>query len=173
MGKILIDPCDILIVDQIGKDISGDGMDPNVSGATSCAPYVTGGLRAQRTVVLSLSKETHGSALGMGAAHAITRRLFNEIDYDATYVNALTSRVVDYTRIPPIMDTDKEAIQFAALSAASVDMSNLRIIRIQDTMNIEKIWISEALRPEAEKTANVEILGEAMPFPFNSAGNLW
>ena len=173
MAKIIIDPCDILIVDQIGKEISGDGMDPNVSGATPCAPYVTGGLTAQRTVVLSLSKETHGSAVGMGAAHAITRRLFNEIDYDATYVNALTARVVDYTRIPPIMDTDKEAIQFAAISAASVDLKNLRIIRIQDTMNVEKIWISEALRKEAEKNPNIEILSEAAPFPFNSAGNLW
>jgi hypothetical protein len=173
MARILIDPCDILIVDQIGKEISGDGMDPNVSGASSSTPYITGGLKAQRTVILSLSKDTHGSALGMGAAHAVTRRLFNEIDYDATYVNSLTSRWVDYSRIPPIMDTDKEAIQFAILSAASVDLKNIRIIRIQDTMNVEKIWISEALRQEAEKRPDVEILTPAAPFPFNSAGNLW
>ncbi|MCL1993934.1 MAG: nickel-dependent lactate racemase [Spirochaetes bacterium] len=173
MAKILIDPCDILVVDQIGKEISGDGMDPNVSGATSCAPYVTGGLNAQRTVVLSLTADTHGQAVGMGAAHAITKRLFNEIDYDATYVNALTARVIDYTRIPPIMDNDKEAIQFAARSAASVDLDNLRIIRIQDTMNVEKIWISEALRQEAEQHNDIEILSEAVHFPFNSDGNLW
>ena len=173
MAKILIDPCDVLVVDQIGKEISGDGMDPNVSGATSCAPYVTGGLTAQRRVILSLTKETHGSAVGIGAAEAITRRLYNEIDYDATYVNALTSRVVAYTKIPPVMDTDKEAIQFAAFSASSVDPDNLRIIRIVDTMNVEQIWISEALKAEAEKHPDVEILGEAAPFPFNSAGNLW
>ena len=68
MQKILIDPCDVLIIDQIGKEISGSGMDPNVSGATSCTPYVSGGLVAQRRVILSLSKETHGTAVGMGAA---------------------------------------------------------------------------------------------------------
>jgi hypothetical protein len=172
MAKILIDPCDILIVDQIGKEVSGDGMDPNVSGATPCAPYVTGGLSAQRTVVLNLSEETHGQAVGMGAAHAITRKLFNAIDYDATYINALTSRVIDYTRIPPIMDTDREAIQFAALSASSVDMDNLRIIRILDTAHVEKIWLSEALLGEAKAHPDIEILSAPAPFPFDSAGNL-
>ena len=173
MAKILIESCDILIVDQIGKEISGDGMDPNVSGPTSFTPYVTGGLNTQRTVALSLSKETHGSAVGMGAADAVTKRLFNEIEYDSTYVNSITSRVVGYVKIPPVMDTDKEAIQFAAVSASAVDLKNLRIIRILDTMHVEKIWISEALKAEAEKHADVEILSDAAPFPFNSAGNLW
>lgn len=172
MAKILIDPCDILIVDQIGKEISGDGMDPNVSGATPCAPYVTGGLRVQRTVVLNLSKETHGQAVGMGAAHAITRKLFNAIDYDATYINGLTSRVIDYTRIPPIMDNDREAIQFAALSASSVDMGSLRIIRILDTAHIENIYLSEALLDEAKAHPGIEILSAPMPFPFDKDGNL-
>jgi hypothetical protein len=172
MAKILIDPCDVLVVDQIGKEISGDGMDPNISGATECAPYVTGGLTAQRRVILSLTKETHGSAVGIGAADAITKRLYNEIDYDATYVNALTSRVVAYTKIPPVMDNDKEAIQFACFSAASVDRKNLRIVRIVDTANVEQIWISEALRGEAEKNPNVKILGDAKPFLFDGAGNL-
>jgi hypothetical protein len=172
MAKILIDSCDILIVDQIGKEISGDGMDPNVSGATPCAPYVSGGLRAQRTVVLRLSEETHGQAVGMGAAHAITRRLFNAIDYDATYVNALTSRVVDYTRIPPVMDNDREAIQFAALSASSVDMNHLRIIRIQDTAYIETLWLSETLLAEAQAHSAIDVLTEPRPFPFDSDGNL-
>ena len=173
MAKILIDSCDVLVVDQIGKEISGDGMDPNISGANSCTPYVTGGLNAQRTAILSLSKETHGSAVGMGAAHAVTRRLFNAIDFDASYVNSLTARWVDFIRIPAILDTDKEAIQFALLSASDVDLQNPRIIRIKDTMHVENIWISEALRPEAEKNPNIEIQGGAVPFAFNSAGDLW
>ena len=173
MGKILIDPCDILIVDQIGKEISGTGMDPNVSGDTLCAPYLTGAIKVQLTVALSLTKETHGSAIGMGAAHAITKRLYNEIDYDFTYVNGLTARTPDYIKTPPVMDTDKEAIQFAVLAAASIDRANLRIIRIQDTMNINKIWISEALRPQAEKHPGIEIISDAAPFPFNSEGNLF
>ena len=173
MPKILLESCDILVVDQIGKDISGDGMDPNVSGAAICTPFIKGGLKAQRTVVLGLSKETHGSAVGMGLAHATTRRLFDKIDYDATFVNAITSRIIDHMRIPPVMDCDKEAIQFAAISAAAVDLKNLRIIRILDTMHVEKIWISEALKAEAEKHPDVEILSALEPFQFDGNGNLF
>jgi len=173
MAKILIDSCDVLVVDQIGKEISGDGMDPNITGTSSVTPYITGGLKAQRTVILSLTKETHGSAVGTGLSHAITRRLFNEIDFDATYVNSLTARSVDILKIPAILDTDKEAIQFAVLSAADVDLNNPRIIRILDTMHIEKIFISEAMRSEAEKNSDVEILGSAAPFSFNNEGNLF
>ena len=173
MPKIHIETCDVLVVDKIGKEISGDGMDPNVSGATACSPYVTGGLNAQRRVILSLSEETHGSAVGIGAAEAITKRLYNAIDYDATYVNALTSRVVSYCKIPPVMDTDKEAIQFAAFSASSVDMNKLRLIRITDTSNVENIWVSEALKAEAEKHPDMEILSDPAPFKFNAFGNLW
>ena len=172
MPKILLPSCDILIVDQIGKEISGGGMDPNVSGATACAPYIRGGLQAQHTVILSLTPDTHGVAVGMGAAHAITRRLYDEIDYDATYINGLTSRAVEYVRIPPVMDNDREAVQFAALSASSVDMNNLRIIRILDTVHIEKICISEALIDEAKKINDIEITGKPEPMPFDAAGNL-
>ena len=80
---IPFDSTDVLVVDRIGKDISGDGMDPNITGPSPCSPWITGGIKANRTAILDLTEETHGAALGIGAAHTITRRLFNKIDYDA------------------------------------------------------------------------------------------
>ncbi|MDR1655716.1 MAG: hypothetical protein LBR96_06935, partial [Treponema sp.] len=110
---IHFDSADVLVLDRIGKDISGDGMDPNITGASSCSPFVEGGLKSVRTVILDLTEATHGSAMGMGAAHTITRRLFNKIDYEATYINAVTSRGLDFVRIPCILESDREAVQLA------------------------------------------------------------
>ena len=170
---ILFKEADVLIIDKIGKDISGDGMDPNVTGATHCSPFVTGGLKAQRTVVLDLSQATHGAALGIGAAHTITRRLFDKIDYESTYVNAITARNLDFIRIPIVLETDREAIQLALRTCVSIDRVNPRIIRIEDSLHTETIWISEVMRKEAEKNPKLTILEEAGPWPFDSKGNLF
>ncbi|MDR0602546.1 MAG: nickel-dependent lactate racemase [Treponema sp.] len=163
---------DVLVIDRIGKDISGDGMDPNVTGAGPCTPHVTGGLNARRTVVLDLTEGTHGSAFGMGAAHTITRRLFNKIDYEATYINAITCTVLDFARIPCILDTDREAIQLALVTCNGIDRKAARIIRIADSVHTEKILLSEAMMEEAEKNPAVEILSAPAPWPFNEEGNL-
>jgi hypothetical protein len=169
MAKILIDSCDVLIVDKIGKEISGDGLDPNVSGGGT----IEGGLTSQRIVILDLTEETHGAAMGMGAAHVSTRRLYNKIDYEATYVNALTCRCLYYANSPLIMETDEDAVKFAVMSCGDIDKKNPRIIRIEDTIHINDIWVSEALVDEAKKNPNIEIVGEKEDFPFDKSGNLW
>jgi hypothetical protein len=170
---ILLPETDVLVVDRIGKDISGDGMDPNITGASPCSPYVSGGLSCIRTVILDLTPETHGTAMGIGAAHTITRRLFNKIDYEATYVNAVTSRGLDFVRIPCILDTDKEAIQLALRTCVGNDKDHQRIIRIADSLHTETIWISEALKNEAEANKRLEIIGGPEEWPFDKNGNLW
>lgn len=163
---------DVLVVDRIGKDISGDGMDPNVTGAGPCSPFVQGGLAANRTAVLDLTEETHGSAMGIGAAHTTTRRLFGKIDYDATYVNAVTCRVLEFARIPAIADNDSEAIKLALRSSTTADMDKPRIIRITDSLHTEVFYISEAMQNEAcEK--KLTILEGPADWPFDSFGNLW
>jgi hypothetical protein len=170
---ILFDSTDVLVVDRIGKDISGDGMDPNITGAGPCTPNVTGGLKAQRTVILDLTAATHGAAFGIGAAHTITRRLFNKIDYEATYINAITCTVLDYVRIPCIMDTAREAIQHAVRTCNGIDKQNPRIIRIADSVHTHEIWISEGMKEEAEKNPHLEILSSPEAWPFDKEGNLW
>ena len=84
MPRILVDSCDVLVVDQIGKNFSGDGMDPNITG-TFCTPYATGGIRSQRVCVLDLSPETHGNGIGLGYSSATTKRVFDQLDLSSMY----------------------------------------------------------------------------------------
>jgi hypothetical protein len=169
---IPFDSADLLVVDRIGKDISGDGMDPNITGPSPCSPWITGGIRASRTVVLDLTDETHGAALGIGAAHAITRRLFNKIDYEATYVNAVTSRGIDFVRIPCILESDREAVQLGLRTCIGGDPASPRIVRIADSLHTETLAISESMEEEA-RARGLEILGGPEPWPFDGDGNLW
>jgi hypothetical protein len=165
---------DVLVVDRIGKDISGTGMDPNVTGTGYCTPFVTEScITVLRTVVLDLTTETHGTAFGIGAAHTTTKRLFDKIDFDATYVNAVTSRGVDQVKIPCIMDNDKEAIQLALRTCLNIDRDRPRIIRIPDSLHTETILISEAMQAEAEANRRLEVLSGPEEWPFDSNGNLW
>jgi len=170
---IYFDTADILVVDKIGKDISGDGMDPNITGANSCTPYVSGGLKATRTAVLDLTPNTHGQAMGMGAAHVITRRFYDKLDLDATYVNAITARSPDYVRIPLITENDREAVQLALRSCIGHDPEQPRVIRISDSMHTGTILISEAMKKEAEANNKLEIISGAEDWAFDEKGNLW
>jgi hypothetical protein len=165
---------DVLVVDRIGKDISGTGLDPNVTVTSPCTPFIPeGGITALRTAILDLTDETNGIAFGMGVAHVITRRLFEKIDYDATYINAVTSRGVDFVRIPFIVDSDREVVQLALRTCIGNDSDHPRIIRVADSFRTEYIWISEAMVQEAKENQRIEILGEPEEWGFDKDGNLW
>ena len=165
---------DVLVVDRIGKDISGTGMDPNVSGTGYCTPFVTEScITVLRTVILDLTPDTHGNAFGIGAAHSTTKRLFDKLDYDSMYVNAATSRGLDQVKIPCIMDNDKEAIQLAVRTCLGTDREHPRIIRIPDSLHTEVILISEAMLQDAKANKRIEIIGSSENWHFDKDGNLW
>lgn len=172
MPRILFDACDVLIVDEVGKNISGDGMDPNISGRfpTTCA---SGGIDAQRVAILDLTEESHGNGCGMGLADCTTRRFFNKLDLEQTYPNAITNTVVGEMKIPMIMANDKEAIQLAIKSCNEIDRAHPRVVRIKNTLKLETIQISEGLMAEAAQNSDIEIAGELGPVVFNEDGNLW
>jgi hypothetical protein len=172
MPRIMINECDILIVDQIGKNFSGDGMDPNITG-TFCTPFASGGIKSQRVAVLGLSNETHGNANGIGMASATTKRLYGQMDFAITYPNAITSKVLDTVRLPMVMDSDREAIQVCLRSCDDIDHDNPRIVRIPNSLHLEYIHISPALLEEAGAAAGMEILSGPEPFPFDRDGNLF
>ena len=173
MGHILFDTADVLVVDQIGKDCSGDGMDPNVTG-TYGSPYGddSKGFRAQRLVVLDFTESTHGNGNGIGVADVTTKRLVDKYDTEKSYPNAITSTVLVMVKIPMYMKTDKEAVQVAIKSCNEIDKENPRIVRIKDTMHLEEIYISEAMIEEAKKNPAVEIIGEPEDWGFDENGNL-
>jgi hypothetical protein len=171
MPKILFPKFDILIVDQIGKNFSGDGADPNISG-TFCTPYASGGPEFQRYIILDLSDETHGNAMGLGMADITTKRAYNKIDFDATYPNALTSTVVMGVKVPLVANSDRLAIATAIFTAVNIDKARPRIVRIPNTSHVDQIWISEAMLEEARKHPQIKVLEEPKALPFDKDGNL-
>jgi hypothetical protein len=172
MPTIKLETMDVLVIDQLGKNFSGDGIDPNISGAY-ITPYASGGPQVQRYVVLDVSDESHGNVLGAGVCHFSTKRLFDKADFDAYYPNALTSRVVLGARIPLILANDRLAFQAALYTCVDHDPANPRVVRIPNTSHIGEIMISEAMVPEARDRDDIEILEEPRPLPFDEQGNLF
>ncbi len=174
IAHLLFDKCDVLVVDKIGKNISGDGMDPNISGRFVLPKYCSGGIQAEKCVILDLTDETHGNAQGIGLAEVTTRRLFNKMKLEMTYPTGVTNTFLHLMKIPMIMDNDREAIQLALCCCPEADdQDNLKMIRIQDTMHIDEIEISEGLLPFAKADPNIEILTEPYDFAFNEEDNLF
>lgn len=171
MPKILLPKFDILVIDQIGKNFSGDGADPNVSG-TYCTPFASGGPEFQRYVILDLSDETHGNGIGLGMAEFTTKRAFDKFDFDATYPNGLTSTVVSVVKVPMVLNSDKLALQAAIHCCTGIDKAKPKIVRIKNTSHIEEILISEALLEEAKKNPRIRVLEEAKELAFDKGGNL-
>jgi hypothetical protein len=143
MPKLLVGEGDVLIVDEIGKNFSGTGVDPNITGTFS-TEYATGGLNVQRTCMLDLTACSHGNGLGVGLASVITKRLFDKLDLEKMYPNCLTSTVLQSAVIPLIMPTDKEAIQACIRTLNQVDMTRTRVVRISNSLHIGHIMLSAA-----------------------------
>ena len=171
MPRLLFDSCDLLIVDWIGKNISGDGMDPNVTGAFG-TPYASGGIDAKRICALRLTEESHHSAVGMGLADAISKKLWEQVDLDVTYPYAITSTVLEPVKIPPIMENDRLAIQLCLHTANEMDRNAPRIIRISNTLSLEHIMVSEAMLEEAKRHSDITIEGVPEELQFDEEGNL-
>ncbi len=146
MPRLLLPEIDVLVVEEIGKDISGVGMDSNVTGrgVTGPVPGFTGP-KIGRIVVLGLTEKTHGNAVGVGQADLITERLFQAIDRTVTYTNALTSGSLSNGRIPMALPTDDQAILAAASCVPGVTAANARIVRIKNTLHLGEIAVSENL----------------------------
>lgn len=171
MAKIYFDPIDILIVDEIGKNYSGTGMDPNITGRFD-DPSLNGGIHAKKIVVLDVSQESHGNAIGIHAADISTKRLMVKYDPEAVYTNAITSANICCCKLPMICNTDEEAIKIAAKMCFVSDYNKLRIVRIKNTLNLDTIQVSEALLEEAAANPNVTILEKPKEFSFDQKGNL-
>lgn len=171
MSRILIPEADVLIVHEIGKNISGDGMDPNVSG-TFATPYAHGGIKAQRVAVLNITEESHGNTVGWGMADVSTRKAFDRFDMDKTYPNSLTCRVTQVSKVPMIFKNDEECIKAAIKTCADVDIDHMRVVYIKNTLHMKEIMVSEALVDVARSIPQAEVCGECEPLKFDGQGNI-
>ncbi|MBQ9388706.1 MAG: DUF2088 domain-containing protein [Synergistaceae bacterium] len=173
MPKIIAGECDVLVVDETGKNYSGTGVDPNITGTFS-TEYATGGVKVQRTCFLRLSDESHGNALGVGLANVITKRFYESIDPEKMYPNCITSTVLASARIPCVVATDKEALQMCIRTCTGIDKKRVRIIRIPNSLHIGNIMMSEAYYDDvvSGKWEGLTALSKPEELMFDDEGRL-
>lgn len=171
MPRLLFDQIDVLVIDWIGKNISGDGMDPNITGRYP-TPYAHGGPDVNKMVVCDLTPQSHGNANGIGTADFATQRLVDKMDKEATYANGLTSTVVAPTKIATTLPNDRYALKAAVKTCNILDYTKVRLVRIKDTLHLGEIEISESMLDEARAHPDIEIVIPPRPLAFDDDGNL-
>lgn len=172
MPRLLFDQIDVLVIDYIGKNISGDGMDPNVTGRYP-TPYASGGPDVAKMVVLDVTKESKGNVNGVGAADFTTKRLQDKADFTATYLNGLTSTVCAPTKLATTLASDELAIKAAVKTCNVLDFNECRLVRIRDTLHLGEIEISVKLLDEARAHPDIEIVTpQPYLWTFDSEGYL-
>lgn len=173
LPRLPIEDIDVLVVDEMGKNISGLGVDPNVIGRLRIRgqPELTSP-RIAIIVVRSLTVDSQGNANGMGLADIVTRRLFDRVDLKATYENALTTTFIERARIPLIAETDREAMEFALQALGGADPEDLRIVRIRNTLHLEELLVSPAVVMTVRSQPDIEVADPAGPW-FDETGSMW
>ena len=174
MPSLQFDEIDVLVIEKIGKNISGSGMDPNITGRNGRGVEWDMRPHVKKIAVLDLTAETHGNATGIGGADVITMKLYNKLDISKTYANIITSTYLDGGAIPIIMNNDDDAIRLAAKTVVRVKPEELKIVRIANTLEIVDIEVStpmlDFVRTNSDK---FEIQGSPKPLKYDKKGNLY
>ena len=175
MATLPFDHLDVAVIDVMGKDKSGSGMDTNVIGrmmirgsAEFDRPNIT------NIAVLDVSDASHGNAIGLGLADFIPFRILERINLRSCYINAMTSGLGGPQRgqIPMAMPTDRDAVAAAILTCGRADLENARVVRMPDTLDLEHLLVSESLRDQVEADAALEIVGDGAPMSFDDEGQI-
>lgn len=172
LPKLFFDQLDVLLIDEIGKNISGDGMDPNITGRYP-TPYASGGPDVNKMVVLDVTVQSEGNANGVGTADFTTQRLVDKMDKEGTYANGLTSTVCAPTKIATTLPNDKMAIQAAVKTCNILDFTKVKLVRIKNTLELSQIEVSEPLLPYIAQHPNMEQISDLYEFQFDDKGNLF
>ncbi|MFO7667320.1 MAG: lactate racemase domain-containing protein [Desulfobacterales bacterium] len=173
MGSIPFDFLDLLIVDFFGKDISGIGMDSNITGRhRDIVGDFYASPHAKRIFVRDLSPGSDGNGNGIGLADITTNRLVNGLDMEKTYANAIAAISPEKAAVPVHFDTDRKCLDACAKTLGLDSMENARIVRIKSTKHLEYIQVSKALEPEIESKPNIERVSQWEPLMFDSDDNL-
>jgi hypothetical protein len=173
MPRLPFNEIDLLIVDEMGKDISGTGIDPNVTGRNrdllGVFPHPT---NVKRLFVRDLTENSNGNATGLGLADLTTRRLVDKINYQAMYMNCITGISLEKAAVPMHFETDQEAIKVALGSVGLIPPERSKIVRIKNTLLVDEVEVSEGYGEELKKRADLEILDGPKPMAFDARGNL-
>ncbi|MFE4353620.1 nickel pincer cofactor-dependent isomerase, group 22 [Peribacillus butanolivorans] len=171
MPKLPVEDIDVLVVDEIGKNYSGTGMDTNIIGRIRILGVQEPvSPRIKYIVASNVSEESHGNALGIGLADLTTRRLFDQIDHQTMNENVITSTFLHRAMIPIVLENDREAIKAALRGNWGVEPEKTRFMRIPNTLHLEYVYVSEALLPELAGLDHIEIIGEPKELEFDENG---
>jgi hypothetical protein len=171
LGRLPFDALDLLIVDEMGKNVSGTGMDPNVIGRP-CIQKPPKLPKIQQLLVRDLTAESDGNALGLGMADLTTKRLVDKINRGFTNVNVITTGAFDLAKIPMWFTSDKEAIEVALAMIGLTAPQDARVVRIKNTLHLTEMDVSEPLRKEVVNNSRLSMLTVPAPLPFDIDGNL-
>ncbi|MBI2204972.1 MAG: [Fe-S]-binding protein [Candidatus Rokubacteria bacterium] len=173
MMRLPFTPVDILIVEEMGKNISGSGMDTNVIGRPSNPhePFPSD-QKILWIVALDLTEHSYGNAVGIGNADFTTRRLVDKIDMKPTLINAITACAPNGAKVPATFDTDREAIENALACIGLTTPEQARVIRIKNTLTLGEVEVSAAYFDEVRRRADLTPVGDPVPLGFDAAGQL-
>lgn len=169
--RFKFDNIDVLVIDRIGKDISGEGADPNVTGR-GFMPYFKDDFHTRKLFIRGLSKQSHHNACGLGLADITTRRCLNSVDWESTWVNLTTNMMIDGAKIPMYQNNDYEALRVALRTCPRIDYSRARVVRIHDTLSLHEFEVSEAMIPELCGREDIHIVGKPYDLEFDGEGYL-
>ncbi len=161
MPSLPVDNIDVLIIDQLGKNISGVGIDPNIIGRTKIYGQkepVKPNIKA--ILVSDLTDATHGNAMGIGLADVITRKLYDKIDFPVTYTNIITSSFLERGKVPIVADSDRDGFDIALRSCSHINKGDERIVRIKNTLFLGEVYVSKAILKETIESKKIEVLRE-------------
>lgn len=159
MPFIPADNIDLLIIDEMGKNLSGVGVDPNIIGRMKIYGQPEPLRPAVKSIIIAdITKESHGNAIGVGLADVIPRRLFNKIDFPSTYTNGITSSFYERIKIPVIAETDLEAFNIALRGCGYIKNGEEKVVRIKNTLHLEELYVSDAVLEIIKASDKIEIL---------------
>ena len=174
MAGLPFNDIDLLIVDEMGKDISGVGIDPNVTGRNrDLLGVFDHPVQVKRLFVRDLTAKSKGNAVGIGLADLTTQRLVDKIDYGATYKNCITGISLEKAAVPMHFETDRQAIEVGLGSMGLIPPENSKIVRIKNTHRLEMVEVSEAYEAELQQRSNLEVLDGPRAMEFASDDNLY
>jgi hypothetical protein len=163
---------DVLVIDRMGKDISGVGMDPNITGRIGVnGEHDPAAPQIGAMIVCDLTDQSRGNAIGVGLADIITRRLYDKIERQSTYANVITSSFLERGKIPIAVPTDRDAFEVGYRSSARSANGRARIIRILDTLHLEDVYVSPAILDDLTDATAIEVIERDVEM-FDSAGSL-
>lgn len=173
MPAIPFDPIDILVIDQIGKEISGIGMDSNITGRHRdiVGDFVTAP-HAKRIFVRDLSPASDGNGNGIGLADVTTKRLVDALDLKKTYANAITAISPEKAALPIHFPTDRQCLNACLKTIGMVPPEKVRLVRVKNTLAVEHLWVSKALESDIHADSNIRVVSPWETLAFDEEGNL-